>query len=411
MSNFAFFNPGLIKEWHPIKNGVLSPQDVAPFSNKKAWWVCDNGHVWSAVIATRSKGIGCPYCSGRLPTNDKNLAVVNPLLSVQWHPTLNAPLTADQVTPISNKKAWWVCENGHEWKSSVSNRSQGKNCPYCAHQKISPEMSLLVVYPQIAKEWHPSRNGLVRPEDVFPNSNKRYWWKCQYGHEWKISPCDRNFKKCNCPYCGHQKLCKETSLASVNPELAKEWHPTKNGIITPEDIFSSSNKKVWWKCQYGHEWREKVLNRSNKRGCPYCSHHQLLKETSLAYCNPDLASEWHPTRNNSLRPENVFPNTNKKVWWLYPCGHELDAFISSRNKGVGCFLCNRPQLKYKNSLLNKFPSIAMEWDIVANGSLTTRDVSPRSRKRFWWACNNGHIFKATIDERIQGKICPKCQPY
>tara|TARA_B110000285_G_scaffold180449_1_gene203483 strand:+ start:85 stop:225 length:141 start_codon:yes stop_codon:yes gene_type:complete len=37
------------------------------------------------------------------------------------------------------------------------------------------------------------------------------------------------------------------SLAEVNPELAEEWHPTKNGELTPFDVTKGSNKKVWWK--------------------------------------------------------------------------------------------------------------------------------------------------------------------
>ncbi len=39
------------------------------------------------------------------------------------------------------------------------------------------------------------------------------------------------------------------SLAEVNPALAKEWHPTKNGDLTPFDFAAKSNKKVWWKCR------------------------------------------------------------------------------------------------------------------------------------------------------------------
>ena len=46
------------------------------------------------------------------------------------------------------------------------------------------------------------------------------------------------------------------SLAETHPEVAKQWHPTKNGDLTPHEFTSGSNKKFWWKCPKGddHEW-------------------------------------------------------------------------------------------------------------------------------------------------------------
>ena len=45
------------------------------------------------------------------------------------------------------------------------------------------------------------------------------------------------------------------SLAHNNPELAKEWHPIKNGVHNPMVIGSGSQKKVWWKCSAcNYEW-------------------------------------------------------------------------------------------------------------------------------------------------------------
>lgn len=85
---------------------------------------------------------------------------------------------------------------------------------------------------------------------------------------------------------------KGKSLAEVNPELAKEWHPTKNGSLTPFDIFARSNKKIWWKCVKGddHEWEANINNRSRLgRGCPVCSGQKVVASNSLATLNPNLA--------------------------------------------------------------------------------------------------------------------------
>ena len=61
---------------------------------------------------------------------------------------------------------------------------------------------------------------------------------------------------------------------SSYPELVKEWHPTKNGDLTPEDFTYGSGKKVWWLCPKGHEWETKINKRTRKdkpTGCPNCS--------------------------------------------------------------------------------------------------------------------------------------------
>ena len=51
------------------------------------------------------------------------------------------------------------------------------------------------------------------------------------------------------------------------PELIKEWHPTKNGELKPEEVTSGSNKKVWWKCEKGleHEWQTTVNSRTKHK--------------------------------------------------------------------------------------------------------------------------------------------------
>ena len=124
--------PALAKEWHPTKNNDLLPKHCTPKSSKKVWWVCQKGHEWKASIAGRnSDGRGCPYCSGRKPTKEKTLAVVNPALAKEWHPHKNNDLTPYDVSRYSNKKVWWTCQKGHEWEATVGNRTIGRGCPHC----------------------------------------------------------------------------------------------------------------------------------------------------------------------------------------------------------------------------------------------------------------------------------------
>lgn len=112
-------------------------------------------------------------------------------------------------------------------------------------------------------------------------------------------------------------------LATKRPDLAAEWHPTKNGDLKPEDVTYGSGKKVWWLCSCGHEWEAAINNRVKGNGCPYCSNRILMKGLNdLASVRPDLAAEWHPTKNGGLKPEDVTAGSSKKVWWKCKvCGH------------------------------------------------------------------------------------------
>jgi hypothetical protein len=123
-------NPELAKQWHPKKNGRLTPQDVTPNSDKKAWWICGSGHEWKATISNRNRGRGCPYCAGRAVCDDNCLQTVNPPLAAEWHPVENGRLTPRDVTPGSRKRVWWQCRKGHTWEAYIHSRSRGfGRCP------------------------------------------------------------------------------------------------------------------------------------------------------------------------------------------------------------------------------------------------------------------------------------------
>ncbi len=129
-------NPELAKEWNHEKNGKLKAEHFTATSSKQVWWMCDNGHEWQASIANRNKGRGCPYCSGRKSIEGYNdLQTVNPILVKEWNYERNNGLTPTDVLPHSNKNVWWKCQKGHEWKTSINNRTNGTNCQKCEKEK------------------------------------------------------------------------------------------------------------------------------------------------------------------------------------------------------------------------------------------------------------------------------------
>ena len=138
---------------------------------------------------------------------------------------------------------------------------------------------------------------------------------------------------------------KDNSLERKSPNIATEWHPTKNGKLRPDMVSYGSKKKVWWLGKCGHEWQATVDSRSRGNGCPICANQQLLVGfNDLATVSPNVAREWHPTKNGSLEPTMVSPKANKKVWWLGKCGHEWQATVNDRANGTGCPVCRRKKL-------------------------------------------------------------------
>ena len=127
----------------------------------------------------------------------------------------------------------------------------------------------------------------------------------------------------------------ERSLLFVHPELAEEWHYEKNFPLTPDKITYGSSLEVWWKCKKGHEWKKSPLDRHGSPKCPVC----LKEKTRLDLIRPDLALRWHPTKNGTLRPEDVQTGSNKKVWWKCSETHECSGIISHRAIGHNCRTC------------------------------------------------------------------------
>ncbi len=343
-NSISILNPELAAEWNYEKNYNLKPEFFAANSGKKVWWKCSKGHEWQAVIMSRNKGRGCPYCSGRIAIKGENdLQTTNPLLAREWNHERNIGITPSDVLPNSEKKVWWKCNNGHEWQAMVYSRNQGRGCPYCSNKDVLKGYNdLQTINPSLANEWNYEKNEGLTPRDVVSNSNKRVWWKCNNGHEWQAMVCSRNQGR-GCPYCSNKAVLKGyNDLQTINPSLANEWNYEKNEGLTPRDVVSNSNKRVWWKCSKGHEWQAYINTRNNQGNkCPYCSNQAVLKGyNDLQTINPSLANEWDYSKND-LSPETISPNSHQKVWWICSKGHSWEAQIRSRNNGSGCPYCYR----------------------------------------------------------------------
>jgi len=268
----AFFE--IAQEWCYKKNCGFGPEDFSYGSKVVVWWQCpvSKAHVYDMAIQERTGGkSNCPYCAGKRVTQDNSLAELEPSVADSWHPTKNGKLTPRDFTAASSKKKiWWMCQEGHSWQATVKDRTQGRGCPHCYDSRCLN----LRNFPKMLKLFDRKRNkelGLT-PERL--TTKIEVWWKCPAGpdHLW-FARFNMHNDELRCPYCTWHRVSKTNNLEYLYPELAKEYHPTKNGKLKAKDIPAQRNIKVWWKCAVNqrHIWQASVRNRTmNKSGCPKC---------------------------------------------------------------------------------------------------------------------------------------------
>lgn len=274
-------NPALAAEWHPTKNIGQSPDTLKANSAYNAWWLGHCGHEWQAVVYSRNRGTGCPFCTNqKLLKGFNDLSTIAPDAALEWHPTKNGDLTPASVLAYTIKDAVWLGKCGHEWSATVVHRTKGSGCPYCNNVTVLKGYNdLATTHPNLAAEWHPAKNSFA-PDTVTFGSQKKVWWLGKCGHEWSATIGSRAIGKYDCPYCANKKLLKGfNDFATRYPDITKEWHPSKNLPLEPTD-FMIGSQKLWWKCCCcGHEWQALAKNRVAGSGCPRCANKRKGKHS------------------------------------------------------------------------------------------------------------------------------------
>lgn len=345
INDLATLFPELSLEWHPTKNGELTPAQVTGGSSKRVWWLGKCGHEWEVKIGDRVKYLtGCPFCKGnhRVIPGVNDFATLQPTLCSEWHPSKNRNLAPSDIREFSNQKIWWIGSCGHEWIDTAAHRSSGRKCPYCSGKKLlSGFNDIQTTHPVVAAEWHPTKNGNLKPTAVTRGSNRKVWWY-SHGHEWRSVVSSRTTSKQGCAICsGDQIQVGVNDLETTHPQIAQSWCQEMNRKTTTKDVTAGSSKKYWWKGDCGHIWNATVKHRASGRGCAICRGLQIeIGVNDLASQLPNLAAQWHPTKNGKLTPQQVTISSGRKVWWLCDEGHEWRTGVNGRQHGrIGCPSC------------------------------------------------------------------------
>lgn len=297
---------------------------------------------------------------------------------------------------------------------------------------MSPEHNLTVKFPDVAKEWHPTKNENLSLSDLTSGSGRKVWWRCSNcGYEWQAALRDR-LKGTGCPPCSviakaQKRAVPKTgnSLEDRFPNLAREWDTAKNGLLKPSEVSSGSSKRAWWLCPIcGNSWGSFIYNRTKGYGCPECANRRTSQRiktpspgSSLADLYPKLVAEWDQEANGNLTPYQFKPHSGEKVGWLCKtCAKKWRASIGKRVDGRGCPHCKGLVISRKKSkapagksLAETRPDLLEEWHKEKNIDISPFDIMPKSNKMLWWKCKVcSWDWRATPLNRANGKGCPAC---
>ena len=275
------------KYWDHDKN-ILSPSEVMPSSNKKAWWKCSVGHSYDNwirnVVVLKQR---CSYCTNKkLLKGFNDLEYKSPEIAAEWNYEKNS-CNPYEIVYGSSKTVWWKClKHQHEWQNTVVKRTRrGDSCPYCSNQKLLKGFNdLESQYPELIDEWDYQKNS-IQPSEILSGSHTKVHWVCKKGHNWRAIPYSRTVGKSNCKKCSRAVSLNEKELQDfVEQSLKCEVSYNRRNIIPPFelDIYIPQLKiAIEYNGDYWH------------------SNQVLLKKKGMS------ASEYHQNKINKCKNQDI----------------------------------------------------------------------------------------------------------
>ena len=405
--------PLVAKEWVYELNGDKGPDLYSYGSHEKKNWRCEKGHIWEAQIKNRVAGSGCPYCCGKKVLKGYNdfASKCKSKLNI-WNYEKNVLFKPDEIYYNSEKKVWWVCNKGHEWEARIRDISNGSKCPYCSSERLLRGFNDLETrFPEISKLWDYELNS-INPSDIFPKSRKKIHWVCKKGHKWVAYAYNVVNNNGNCPICSGKKLAKGINdlESAASRELLAEWSYNLNKI-GPDQITAHNNRKCWWECcKCGKKWETSPYKRVTRGdGCPFCGGKRpIIGKNDLATMFPEIEIWWSSNNEKCAKDYNMY--SHKKVMFCCPtCKKVFERAIADQVERTTCPFCTgKKVIPGETDLASKQKELVSEWNYEKNRDLPN-NYHEYSNKKVWWKCQNcGYEWRASINNRSQGKGCPKC---
>lgn len=397
------------REWASDRNGV-SFHEVRRGSKKRYWWRCETcGWEWQASPDNRIRGgTGCPKCSGKVLTPETSFAGVRPDLVSWWDDERNGGVSAEDVFANTHKKYYFVCPHGHSYPRAVyqMTMSNAGGCKYCSGQVATAQNNLKVTHPDLAAQWHPTKNGNNKPEDYLSGSNKVVWWKCSRGHSWKASIAKRALRGDRCSKC-HTTV--SLIQARVYAELSSVFETVHLGIDIDGyevDIYLPEERIAIEVDGYPWHYRRVAADKRKSEALSAGGIRLIrIRDTRL----PDLKDEHIPFLS-AIEKRHI----EKLLLAIDADSKQIKEYTRSdgfQNERLFFEVAARRVLiNKKNSLAYKYPTISREWDYEKNHPGLPSNFEAKSNLDAWWKCPDcGRSYHARISHRTaMGSGCPYC---
>lgn len=354
-------------------------------------------------------------------TLGESMVWIRPEIVFQWDRVKNCSINLEDLPLLSKAQVWWRChrEPEHEWQASLRYRVPWQpDCPRCDQGRQQSAVLEALLYSDLLAEFHPSKNGDLRMDQIGLDNSSLVWWKCDTDgeHFWQASLAARRRGRDSCPMCDGRSVVSPTSISSLYPYLVAEWHPRRNQTRSPNTVDADSRQAAWWQCREipEHVWQAAPYSRTvNKLGCLFCAQEPVTVSESLLGRFPKLAAEWHPFKNGSRSPDDIRPDSRLRVAWQ--CSrdpkHSWRESVQRRTEsGNGCPYCADSRDITSALLKSRYPDLAGEWHPFKNATAIPWSVRIDCEDPAWWRCRNqpSHVWEAAIVDRIKTPICPFC---
>jgi len=358
--SFGDLFPILVSQIEPEFRKTFDPYKVTPGSSKKIKWKCFKNHTWKSQIHSRAvKGTGCSKC--KMPYSRQELRIYTELKLIFKDSKIRFKKFGEEIDIYIPSIKLGIEFDGYYWHLNTERRDIDKT-----KKLLKNKIKVIRV-----RENLKTINGInVHVKSgVFENkdfllivkqikklvSKKEFLEKIDSRLKLSKFQNDKLYLKI---LADMPAPVYENSLEGVYPKVAKKWDYIKNYPLTPDQVSKGSNEKFWFICdKKKHSFDTSVSNITKENYiCPYCTNRKIDKFNSLSALYPEIAKEWHPTKNKNLLPTGVAPNYNKKVWWLCSKGDEYESTCNKRvNSKSGCPYCAGLSIRKGESIKDKYP--------------------------------------------------------
>lgn len=376
---------------------------------------------------------GCPYCNPHnnctdtIPKNSlRRLINKYPDIASEYLQSKNM-IDLKDILITSNKNVWWKCNKcSNEWQAIVANRvNHTSGCPKCSIGNNGSFMDFalyLILKDKFSNTEYQFKVNNMSFDIGIPEIETVIEYQGRYYHSNKYN--SYNVEKRDIEKRKFVESFKNIKYITINETYGGETiHTVGNDIYFNANNINKENSLKNIVIEL-----EKILNIKipiRDDIVTYATQRLKLKEISdsLATKYPELVKEWNFEKNGELKPTQLKPKSNKKVWWqCSKCGYEWQISPAHRtSSGTGCARCVALRgsgagihmvIKGVNDLKTLYPLIALDWDDENNKKigLSLDNIAAQSNKYVWWKCRccGCNYMDKVVYRTKRNHKCPKC---